>query len=128
MKSRVNLLLLIENIPGTATTLSLIARSSPSTFSAGKHLTRPTDYPYSSKQQVGELHALLDALQIDQVVPESHDASGPVAINWSLDYLERVYALILLNAYYGQSPTLRFSEFVSLFADPAYSILSRAMF
>jgi pimeloyl-ACP methyl ester carboxylesterase len=88
---------------------------------------KPTDYAYTSKQQEGELHAVLDALGIDQVVPVAHDASGPVAINWSLDHPERVSALVLLNTYYGQAPTLRFPEFISLFADPAYSALSRAM-
>jgi len=88
---------------------------------------KPTDYPYTSKQQEGELHAVLDALQIDQVVPVAHDASGPVAIDWSLDHQERVSALVLLNTYFGQSPTLRFPEFINLFADPAYTALSRAM-
>jgi haloalkane dehalogenase len=88
---------------------------------------KPTDYVYTSKQQEGELHAVLDALQIDQVVPVAHDASGPVAINWALDHQERVSALVLLNTYYGQAPTLRFPEFISLFADPAYAALSRAM-
>ncbi len=88
---------------------------------------KPTDYVYTSKQQEGELHAVLDALQIDQVVPVAHDASGPVAINWSLDHQERVSALVLLNTYFGQSPTLRFPEFINLFADPAYTALSRAM-
>jgi haloalkane dehalogenase len=88
---------------------------------------KPTDYVYTSKQQEGELHAVLDALQIDQVVPVAHDASGPVAINWSLDHPERVSALVLLNTYFGQSPTLRFPEFINLFADPAYTALGRAM-
>ena len=88
---------------------------------------KPTDYPYTSRQQEGELHAVLAALQIDQVVPVAHDASGPVAINWSLDHQERVSALVLLNTYFGQSPTLRFPEFITLFADPAYTALSRAM-
>ncbi len=88
---------------------------------------KPTDYPYTSKQQEGELHAVLDALQIDQVIPVAHDASGPVAINWALDHQERVSALVLLNTYYGQAPTLRFPEFISLFADRAYAALSRAM-
>jgi haloalkane dehalogenase len=88
---------------------------------------KPTDYPYTSKQQEGELHTVLDALQIDQVIPVAHDSSGPVAINWSLDHSERVSALVLLNTYYGQSPTLRFPEFISLFADPGYTALSRAM-
>ncbi|HET8851241.1 MAG TPA: alpha/beta hydrolase [Ktedonobacteraceae bacterium] len=88
---------------------------------------KPADCVYTSKQQEGELHAVLDALQIDQVVPVAHDASGPVAINWALDHPERVSALVLLNTYYGQSPTLRFPEFISLFADPAYTALSRAI-
>jgi haloalkane dehalogenase len=88
---------------------------------------KPTDHVYTFKQQEGELHAVLDALQIDQVVPVAHDASGPVAINWALDHAERVSALVLLNTYYGQSPTLRFPEFISLFADPAYATLTRAM-
>jgi haloalkane dehalogenase len=88
---------------------------------------KPTDYPYTSKQQEGELQAVLAALQIDQIIPVAHDASGPVAINWALDHPERVSALVLLNTYYGQAPTLRFPEFISLFADPAYVALSRAM-
>ena len=88
---------------------------------------KPTDYPYTSRQQEGELHAVLAALQIDQIIPVAHDASGPVAINWSLDHQERVSALVLLNTYFGQSPTLRFPEFITLFADPAYTALSRAM-
>ena len=88
---------------------------------------KPTDHAYTSKQQEGELHAVLDALQIDQVVPVAHDASGPVAINWALDHPQRVSSLVLLNTYYGQAPTLRFPEFISLFADPAYAALTRAM-
>src|SRR5260370_114163 len=88
---------------------------------------KPTDHAYTSKQQEGELHAVLDALQIDQVVPVAHDASGPVAINWALDHPQRVSALVLLNTYYGQAPTLRFPAFISLFADPAYAALTRAM-
>jgi haloalkane dehalogenase len=88
---------------------------------------KPTDHAYTSKQQEGELHAVLDALQIDQVVPVAHDASGPVAINWALDHPQRVSSLVLLNTYYGQAPTLRFPEFISLFADPAYAAFARAM-
>jgi len=61
------------------------------------------------------------------VVPVAHDASGPVAINWALDHPERVSVLVLLNTYYADAPTLRFPEFISLFADPAYAALTRAM-
>jgi haloalkane dehalogenase len=38
-----------------------------------------------------------------------------------------VSSLVLLNTYYGQAPTLRFPEWVSLFADPAYAALARAI-
>ena len=88
---------------------------------------KPTDHVYTSKQQEGELHAVLDALQIDQVIPVAHDASGPAAINWALDHQERVSSLVLLNTYYGQAPTLRFPEYINLFADPAYANLTKAI-
>jgi haloalkane dehalogenase len=88
---------------------------------------KPIDYPYTSKQQEGDLQAVLDALGVEQVVLVPHDASGPVAINWALDHPERVSALVLLNTYYADAPTLRFPEFISLFADPAYAALTRAM-
>jgi haloalkane dehalogenase len=88
---------------------------------------KPVDHAYTSKQQEEELHAVLAALQVDQVVPVAHDASGPVAINWALDHSERVSALVLLNTYYGYTPTLRFPEWISLFADPAYAALASAI-
>lgn len=88
---------------------------------------KPTDYAYTSKQQEEELNTVLDTLQVDQVIPVAHDASGPVAINWSLDHPERVSSLVLLNTYYGQAPTLRFPEFISLFADPTYADFTKAM-
>jgi len=88
---------------------------------------KPTDYPYTSKQQEGDLQAVLDALGVEHVVLVPHDASGPVAINWALDHPERVSALVLLNTYYAHAPTLRFPEFISLFADPAYAALTRAL-
>jgi haloalkane dehalogenase len=88
---------------------------------------KPTNYPYTSKQQEGDLQAVLDALGVEQVVLVPHDASGPVAINWALDHSERMSALVLLNTYYADAPTLRFPEFIALFADPAYAALTRAL-
>src|SRR6266852_5712539 len=88
---------------------------------------KPMEYPYTSKQQEGDLQAVLDALGVEQVVLVPHDASGPVAINWALDHPERASALVLLNTYYADAPTLRIPEFISLVADPAYAALTRAM-
>ena len=89
--------------------------------------THTTACIYTSKQQEGDLQAVLDTLEVEQVVLVPHDASGPVAINWALDHPERVSALVLLNTYYADAPTLRFPEFIALFADPAYAALTRAM-
>ena len=88
---------------------------------------KPMDYPYTSKQQEGDLQAVLDTLEVEQVVLVPHDASGPVAINWALDHPERVTTLVLLNTYFADAPTLRFPEFIALFADPAHATLARAM-
>lgn len=88
---------------------------------------KPMGYSYTSKEQEGDLQAVLDALGVEQVVLVPHDASGPVAINWALDHPERVAALALLNTYYAQAPALRFPPFIHLFADPAYAALTRAM-
>jgi len=82
---------------------------------------KPMDYPYTSKQQEGDLQTVLDTLGVEQVVLVAHDASGPVAINWALDHPERVSALVLLNTYYADAPTLCFPEFIALFADPAHT-------
>src|SRR5260370_8960698 len=79
---------------------------------------KPVDHAYTSKQQEEELHAVLAALQVDQVVPVAHDASGPVAINWALDHSERVSALVLLNRYFGYTPTWPFPNWITPFAAP----------
>jgi pimeloyl-ACP methyl ester carboxylesterase len=88
---------------------------------------KPRDYGYTSKAQEGDLQAVLDQLGAEQVVLVPHDASGPVAINWALDHLERVAGLVLLNIYYAQAPTLRFPPFIRLFADPTYAALTQAI-
>lgn len=88
---------------------------------------KPTDHPYTSKEQEGDVQAVLDQLQVEQVVLVPHDSSGPVAINWALDHPERVSALVLLNTYYAQAPTLCFPPFIRLFGDPAYTALTRAI-
>src|SRR5437667_3852149 len=88
---------------------------------------KPMDYPYTSKQQEGDLQAVLDTLEVEQVVLVPHDASGPVAINWALDHPERVTTLVLLSTYFADAPTLRFPEFIALFADPAHTALTRSL-
>src|SRR5258708_26425697 len=42
---------------------------------------KPKDYPYTSKQQEGELQAGLAAPHIYQIIPMAHHASYPLALN-----------------------------------------------
>jgi pimeloyl-ACP methyl ester carboxylesterase len=87
---------------------------------------KPTDYPYTPATLEHDLQAVVDTLDLGPIVPVAHDASGPTAINWALAHPEQVAALVLLNTYYDASSTLRFPEFISLFADPAYADLAAA--
>ena len=88
---------------------------------------KPADHAYSTKGLEGDLSAVVSGLGLHRIVPVAHDASGPTAINWALDHMQQVAGLVVLNTYYSVSPTLKFPEFISLFADPAYRNLSAAM-
>lgn len=59
---------------------------------------------YSFDQQVGDLLAVVDALNLDTVVPVAHDAGGPAAVNFALRYPRRTAAVALLNSF---TPTPR---------------------
>ena len=87
---------------------------------------KPVDYRYTSAGLEDDLQAVVVALGLGPVVPVAHDASGPTAINWALAHPQQVGALALLNTYYDAAPTLRFPEFISLFADPGYTDLAAA--
>ena len=68
---------------------------------------KPSGYPYTTDNQVGDLDAVITQLGLGQVVLVAHDASGPPAIDWALAHPERVTGLVLLNTYYCEMPTLR---------------------
>jgi haloalkane dehalogenase len=79
---------------------------------------KPVGYPYTSTNQFLELDAVVEQLQVAQVVLVAHDASGPPAIDWALAHPERVAGLVLLNTYYCEMPTLRAPEAIWLFSTP----------
>ena len=84
------------------------------------------DYPYTFKQQVGDLSAVVDALNIDKFVPVGHDSGGPCAVNYAIDNPHRVAWLCLMNCYYAESPTLRLPEIIEVFGDPWLKDLAQA--
>jgi pimeloyl-ACP methyl ester carboxylesterase len=79
---------------------------------------KPRAYPRSAHDQTGELADVIASAGSDKVVIVAHDASGPPAIDWALEHPGRVELLVLLNTYYGWSPTLRPPPAIALFSLP----------
>jgi len=86
---------------------------------------KPANYPYTAKNQEGDLDAVIKQLRLGQVVLVAHDASGPPAIDWALRYSDQVAALVLLNTYYCAMPTLRPPEAIFLFSTPLIRSVAR---
>lgn len=86
---------------------------------------KPPHYPYTAKNQEGDLNAVIEGLKLGQVVLVAHDASGPPAIDWALHHPDRVAALVLLNTYYCAMPTVRPPEAIFLFSTPVIRSIAR---
>jgi len=78
---------------------------------------KPDGYPYTFENLQGDLDAVVAQLGLSRVVLVAHDASGPPAINWALEHPDRVAALVLLNTFYGLTPSLLPPEAIAIFAD-----------
>lgn len=86
---------------------------------------KPPGHPYTASGQSDDLDAVVTQIGLRQVVLVAHDASGPPAIDWALDYPERVAGLVLLNTYYCAMPTLRPPEAIWLFSTPVVRNFAR---
>ena len=86
---------------------------------------KPSNYPYTAKNQIGELDAVIQQLKLGRVVLVAHDASGPPAIDWALSNPDQTAALVLLNTYYCAMPTLRPPEAIFLFSTPVIRTIAR---
>jgi haloalkane dehalogenase len=86
---------------------------------------KPQGYVYTTRNQEGDLEAVIKQLQLETVVLVAHDASGPPAINWALAHPDQVATLVLLNTYYCDMPTLRAPEAIFLFSTPIIRSVAR---
>jgi haloalkane dehalogenase len=86
---------------------------------------KPSGYPYTASNQVGDLDAVITQLGLDQVVIVVHDASGPPGIDWALAHPERTAGLVLLNTYYCDMPSLRRPQAIWLFSTPLLRTITR---
>jgi haloalkane dehalogenase len=88
---------------------------------------KPAGAVYSFRQQQGDLEAIVEALDIEKIVPVGHDAGGPAAINFAIDHSDRVASLCILNTFYTAAPTLQLPELIELFATPGLKALTDAI-
>jgi pimeloyl-ACP methyl ester carboxylesterase len=86
---------------------------------------KPTSYAYTTKNQELEIDAVIKQIKVGPVVLVAHDASGPPAIDWALSHSDQVAALVLLNTYYCEMPTLRSPEAIWLFSTPVVRNVAR---
>jgi pimeloyl-ACP methyl ester carboxylesterase len=92
---------------------------------------KPQGYPYTTANQMGDLAAVVEALDKHlgdrELVLVAHDASGPPAIDWSLANADRVAMLVLLNTYYHWTPSLRRPPAIALYSTPILRTAARAL-
>jgi haloalkane dehalogenase len=86
---------------------------------------KPSGYPYTARNQEGDLDAVIKQLKLGHVVLVAHDASGPPAIDWALHHPDQVASLVLLNTYYCAMPTLKSPEAIYLFSTPVIRNVAR---
>jgi haloalkane dehalogenase len=87
---------------------------------------KPKGYDYSFENQVGDLDAVVNGLQLDRVVLVVHDASGPAGINWAVEHPQQVAAIVALNTFYSLIPGAPPNppEAIRLFSDPNFQRLT----
>ncbi|MGI4870880.1 MAG: alpha/beta fold hydrolase [Janthinobacterium lividum] len=88
---------------------------------------KPAHATYSFAQQIGDLRAVIGALNLGKIIPVGHDSSGMAAINFALDYPAQVASLCILNCIYAQTSTLRYPEFIELFANRNFKAFTQAL-
>jgi haloalkane dehalogenase len=82
---------------------------------------------YSFKQQLGDLEAIVEALNLSKIVPVAHDSSGFASVNFAIAHPDRVDSVCMLNSAYADSPTTLWPEFITLFATKSLNALIGAI-
>ena len=88
---------------------------------------KPAAANYSSRQQLGDLEAVVEQLGLDQIVPVAHDASGAAALNFAIEHPAKTAALVILNAAFAASPSARWPELITLFGTRPLAALTGAI-
>lgn len=81
---------------------------------------KPAGHLYDVASQRVDLDAVVRHFALHAVVPVVHDLSGQVGIDWALDHPTQTSALVLLNTYYQNMPTLKAPEAIQSYATPGW--------
>jgi haloalkane dehalogenase len=88
---------------------------------------KPPGASYSFAQQLGDLEAVVQALELGIIVPVAHDSSGIAGVNFAVEHPDKVASLCILNSAFDHSPLDVWPEMIVLFADPAMKELAMAI-
>jgi haloalkane dehalogenase len=88
---------------------------------------KPAAAIYSFANQLEELAAVVDALDLGPCVPVAHDSSGGAAINYALAHPTRVAGVVMLNSAYDDAVPILWPELVTLFATKSLGALAGAI-
>ena len=87
---------------------------------------KPSETAYSFEQQLADLQAVVEQLDLKTIVPVAHDSSGLAALNFALRHPDRVQSVVMLNSAYCEAATERWPEMITLFAAPALQSLAHS--
>jgi haloalkane dehalogenase len=88
---------------------------------------KPAGAAYSFKQQMGDLAAVVEALELGRIVPVAHDSSGIASIDYALAYPNSVDSVIMLNSAFAEDSTVLWPEMITLFATQSLHALALAI-
>jgi pimeloyl-ACP methyl ester carboxylesterase len=88
---------------------------------------KPSGAAYSFSQQLGDLEAVVNGLDLGTIVPVAHDSSGMATLNYALNHPASVDSVIMLNSAYGEDSTALWPELITLFATRSLQPLAMAI-
>ncbi|RWF36886.1 alpha/beta hydrolase [Mesorhizobium sp.] len=88
---------------------------------------KPAGAAYSFKQQLGDLEAVVEGLDLRTIVPVAHDSSGMATLNYALAHPGSVDSAIMLNSAYSEDSTVLWPEMITLFATRSMQALAIAI-
>ncbi|MDE1991124.1 MAG: alpha/beta hydrolase [Rhizobiaceae bacterium] len=86
---------------------------------------KPIGASYSFEQQLGDLEAVVQGLNLGKVGLVVHDSSGIVGLDFALAHPGKMAGLYILNSAFDASRHAHWPEMIILFADPDLAALAQ---